>query len=146
MTLNQEETGLSNGNTDTTSLLGYQAWSKRDQADENEVNGVSTKRRKLTEKGRAYRATLLKKRRKKIQRRMMRKCSVIEYLFFSNKNRIALEEELAQFIDLCKMLLSIHKECSQVVDDNNRANEDDWFDDLDNKGYTFNQADLTYLK
>ena len=57
-----------------------QAWSKRDQADENEVNGVSTRRRKLTEKGRAYRATLLKERREKINGRMMRRCSVIENL------------------------------------------------------------------
>ena len=62
MTLNQEETGLSNGNKDT-SLPGDQAWSKGDQADENEVNGVSARRRKLTEKGRAYRAILLKERR-----------------------------------------------------------------------------------
>ena len=60
MALNQEETGPSNGNRDTTSLLGDQTWSKRYQADENEVNGVSTRRRKLTEKGRAYRTTLLK--------------------------------------------------------------------------------------
>ena len=53
MTLKQEETGPSNGNKNITSLSGDQAWSKRDQADENEVNEVSTKRRKLTEKGRA---------------------------------------------------------------------------------------------
>ena len=42
MALNQEETGPSNGNRDTTSLLGDQTWSKRDLADENEVNDVST--------------------------------------------------------------------------------------------------------
>ena len=132
MTLNQEETGPSNGNRDTTSLPGDQAWSKRDQADENEVNGVSTRRRKLTEKGRAYRATLLKERRQKINGSMTRKCSIIEDLLFSNKNRIAVEEELAQFNDLFKMLLSIHEEYSQVLDDDERADEDDWFDDLDN--------------
>ena len=87
---------MSNGNRDTASLPGDQAWSKRDQADENEVNGVSTRRRKLTEKGRAYRATLLKERREKINGKMMRKCSIIEDLLFSNKNRIAVEEQLAQ--------------------------------------------------
>ena len=42
MTLSQEEIGPSNGNRDTTSLPGDQAWSKRDQADENEANGIST--------------------------------------------------------------------------------------------------------
>ena len=35
------------------------------------------------------------------------------------------------------MLLSIHKEYSQVLDDDKRADENDWFDDLDNKVCTF---------
>ena len=137
MALNQEENGLSNGNRDTTSLFGDQTWLKRDQADENEVNDVSTRRRKLTEKGRAYRATLLKERREKISGRMMRKSSIIKDLLLSNKNRIAVEEELAQFDDLFKILLNIHEEYSQVLDDDERAGEDDWFDDIDNKVYTF---------
>ena len=130
MALNQEETGPPNGNRDTTSLLGVQTWSKREQADENEVNDVSTRRRKLTEKSKAYRATLLKERREKINGRMMRKSSIIENLLLSNKNRIAVE--LAQFNNLFKMLLNIHKEYSQVLDDDERAGQDDWFDDLDN--------------
>ena len=50
MTLNQEENGPSNGSRYTASLLGDQTWSKRDQVDENEVNEVSTRGRKLTEK------------------------------------------------------------------------------------------------
>ena len=59
------------------------------------MNEVSTRRRKLTEKGRAYRAILLKERREKINGRMMRKCRIIEDLLLSNKNRITVEEELA---------------------------------------------------
>lgn len=43
---------------------------------------------------------------------MMKKCSTIEDIPFSNKNRVAVEEELAQFNNLFKMLLSIHKEYS----------------------------------
>ena len=89
MTLNQEETGLSNGKRDTASLLGDQTWLKRDQAGEDEMNEVSIGRRKLSEMGAAYRATLLKERREKISERMMRKCSIIEDCLFSNKNRIA---------------------------------------------------------
>ena len=110
MTLSQEETGPSNGNRDTTSRLGDQVWSKRDQADENEVNGVSTRRRKLTDKGTAYRATLLKEKREKINGTMMRKCSIIKDLLFSNKNKIDVEEELVHFNNLFKMLLNIHEE------------------------------------
>ena len=76
------------------------------------MNGVSTERRKLTEKGRSYRATLLKERREKINGNMMRKCSIIEDILFSDKNRIAVEGKLAQFNDLFKMLLNIREEYS----------------------------------
>ena len=75
------------------------------------MNEVSTRTGKLTEKGRAYRTTLLKERREK---------------------RITVEEELAQFKNLFKMLLNIHEEYSEVLDDE-RAGEDDWFDDLGDK-------------
>ena len=146
MALNQEETGPSNGNRDTASLLGDQTWSKRDQADENEVNDVSTRRRKLTEKGRTYMATLLKERREKINGRMMRKCSIIEDLLLSNKNRITVEEELAHFNDLFKMLLKIHEEYSQVLVDDKRAGEEDWFDDLDKKVCAFKRKILNWLR
>ena len=73
---------------------------------------------------------------KRVEHREHRKCSIIEDLF-SNKNRIAVEEELPQFNNLFKMLLSIHEEYSQVLDDDKRADEDDWFDDLDNTVCTF---------
>ena len=72
MTLNQEETGPSTVIRGTTSLSGGQAWLKRDQADENEVNGVSSIRGKFTEKGRTYRVTILKERREKINGSMVR--------------------------------------------------------------------------
>ena len=147
MTLNQEETGPSNGNRDTTSLLGDQTWSKREQTDENKVNdGFTRRKRKLTEKGRAYTATLLKERRDEINGRMMRKIIIIEDLLLSNKNRIAVEEELAQFNYLFKMLLNIHEEYSQVLDDDERAGEDDWFDELDNRVFTFKRKTHNWLR
>ena len=58
----------------------------------------------------------------------MRKCSIMEDLLLSNKNRIAVDEELAQLNNLFKMLLNIRQEYSQVLDDDERAGEDDWFD------------------
>ena len=100
------------------------------------MNDVSTRRRKLTEKGRTYMATLLKERREKINGRMMRKCSIIEYLLLSNKNRIAVEEEF---------LLNIHEEYSQVLIDDERAGGDDWFDDLNNKVCAFKRKILNWL-
>ena len=59
---------------------------------------------------------------------MMRKCSIMEDLLLSNKNRIAVDEELAQLNNLFKMLLNIREEYRQVLDDDERAGEDDWFD------------------
>ena len=76
----------------------------------------------------------------------MIKCIIIEDLLFSNKNRIAIEEELAQFNDLFKMLQTIHEEYSKVLDDDDRANEDDWFDDLDNKVSTFKMKIHSWLR
>ena len=100
MTLNQEETGPSTVIRGTTSLSGGQAWLKRDQADENEVNGVSSIRGKFTEKGWTYRVVaILKERREKINGSMVRKFSIIEDLLFSNKNRAAVEEELVRDVN-----------------------------------------------
>ena len=110
------------------------------------MNEVSIRRRKLTEKGRIYRATLLKERTEKMNGRIMKKCSITEDLLFSNKNRIAVEEELAQFNELFKMLLSIHEEYSQVLDDEKRADEDDWFDDLNNTVCTFKRKIHNWLR
>ena len=67
----------------------------------------------------------------------MRKCSIIEDLLRSNKNRIAEEEELGQFNALFKRLLNFHEEYSQGLDDDERAGKDNWFNDLDNKVCTF---------
>ena len=76
----------------------------------------------------------------------MKKCSIIEDLLFSNKNRIAVEEQLAQFNELFKLLLSIHEDYSQKLDDDKRADEDDWFDDLDNTVCTFKRKIHSWLR
>ena len=71
------------------------------------MNEVSTRRRKLSKKGRTYRASLLKERSVKINGRMMRKkVSIIKDLLFSSKIRIAAEEELDLFNNLFSMLLT----------------------------------------
>ena len=76
----------------------------------------------------------------------MKECSIIEDLLFSNKNKIAVEEELAHFNDLLKMLLSINEEYSQVLNDDETADEDDWFDDLDNTVCTFKRKIHSWLR
>ena len=44
------------------------------------------------------------------------------------------------------MLLCIHEEHIQVLDDDKRADEDDWFDDLDNRVCTFKRKIHSWLR
>ena len=44
------------------------------------------------------------------------------------------------------MLLNIHEEYSQVLDDDERAGEDDWFDDLGNKVWTLKRKNHNWLR
>ena len=75
----------------------------------------------------------LKERRGKINAQLQRKCSTIEDLLFSTRNLVAVEEELAQFNDLFKMFLGILEEYNALLEDEERAVDDDWFDDIDNQ-------------
>ena len=92
--------------------------------------GRSTRSRDLTEKGLAYKKETLRERRK-INGRLIRKYSTIEDLLFSSKNVIAVEEEMKQFNDIFKMLLDAHQKYNQLLGDNERDRDDDWFDDVD---------------
>ena len=86
----------------------------------------------MTETGKSFRQSTLKERREKINAWLQRKNSLIVDLLFPTRNLVAVEEELAQFNDLFKMLLSMHEEYNALLEDEERAVEDDWFDDLDN--------------
>lgn len=48
-----------------------------------------------------------------------------------------MEEELAQLNYLVKMLMDTHEEHNVLLDDEARATDNDWFDDLDNQVCTF---------
>ena len=64
-----------------------------------------------------YKKETLRKRRRKINGRLIRKYSTIKNLLFSSKNIIAVEEEMKQFNDLSKMLLDVHQEYDQLLGD-----------------------------
>ena len=92
--------------------------------------GRATRSRNLTEKGLAYKKETLRERRRKINGRLIRKYSTIGDLLFSCKNIIAVEEEMKQFNDLFKMLLHAHQEYNQLLGDDERGRDGDWFDDV----------------
>ena len=56
-----------------------------------------------------------------------------------------MEEELAQFNDLFKVLQGIHEEYNALLEDEERATDDDWFDDLDNGVCAFKRKTLNWV-
>ena len=99
--------------------------------------GRATRSRKLTEKGLTYKKETLRERRRKINSRLIRKYSTIEDLLFSSKHIIVVEEEMKQFNDLFKILLDAHQEYNQLLGDDERGRDDDWFDDVDTQVCSF---------
>ena len=77
---------------------------------------------------------------------MIRKYSTIEDLLFSSKNIIAVEEEMKQFNDLFKMLLDAHQEYNQLLGDDERGRDDDWFDDVDTQVCSFKRMVHCWLR
>ena len=77
---------------------------------------------------------------------MIRKYSTIADLLFSSKIIIAAEEEMKQFNDLFKMLLDAHQEYNQLLGDDERGRDDDWFDDVDTQVCSFERKVHCWLR
>ena len=72
----------------------------------------------------------LRERRRKINSRLTRKYGTIEDLPCSSTNKVAVEE-MSQFNDLLKMLIDVDQDYNQLLDDDEREKDDDWFDEID---------------
>ena len=88
----------------------------------------------------------LKERRRKINGRMIRKYSTIEDLLFSSRNAVIVEQDLGQFNDLFKMLLSVHEECNGLQQDEERQQDDEWFDEIDSQVFLFKRKIHAWLR
>ena len=115
------------------------------EADSTKDELPERRSRTMTEKGKSFKLSTLKERREKINARLQRKSSAIEDLLFSIRNLVAVEEKLAQFNDLFKMLLGVHEEYNALLEDEERAIDDDWFNDLDNQICTFKRKTLNWV-
>ena len=56
---------------------------------------------------------------------MIRKYGTIENLLSSSANKIAVEEEMNHFNGLLKMLIDVHHDYNQLLDDDERVKDDD---------------------
>ena len=84
-----------------------------------------TRSRKMTMKGLLHKKNTLRERRRKINSRLIRKYGTIEDFLYSSTNKVAVEKAMNQFNDLLKMLIDIHQDYNQLLDDDEREKNDD---------------------
>ena len=87
--------------------------------------GRGQRLRKPTSKGLENKISLLKERREKTYSRLARKCNAVEDLLYSSKDKVAVEEEMLQISDLTKLLMSLHDECNELLEED-RTESDEW--------------------
>ena len=115
-------------NRRTNSLPGISTCSRwiEQNAITYEGDGTRSRRpRNLTEKGAAYKFQTLKERRRTINGRLIRKYSTIKHLLVSSQKAVVVEEELGQFNDLFKILLSVHEVSNRLLHDEERQQDDE---------------------
>ena len=88
----------------------------------------------------------LRERRRKINSRLIRKYGTIEDLHCSSINKVAVEEEMSQFNDLLKMLIDVHHDYNQLLDDDEREKDDDCFDEIDTLACSFKRKVHCWLR
>ena len=101
------------------------------------------RQRKMTKKGKEYQMSILESKRVKLATRLGRKSSEIEMLLYSYENSLTVREELTQLNYMFKLAVDIHKEMEML--DNNYSDEI-WFDDLDQRVFTFKHKVHNWLK
>ena len=109
---------------------------KKDEVSkEAEERGRGQRKKKSTIKGTEYKISLKKERRNKVYERLIRKCAVIDDLFYSSRNITAVQEEMCQFNDQLKLLMSWHKEIHEMLEEEEEEEEkkesDEWINMMD---------------
>ena len=102
--------------------------------------------KKPSSKGREYKLSQIKDKRQRLYSRLLRKSGAIEDLFYSSKNKVAVEEELAQFNDILKLVVAAHEECKQYMEEEEISNSDEWLDEVDEMIFNFKRKVHSWLK
>ena len=97
-------------------------------------------------KGLLHKKKIPRERRRKINSRLLRMCGTMEDLFCSRTNKAAVEEEMNQFNDLLKMLIDVHQDYNQLLDDDEREKDDNWFDEIDTQVCSFKRKVHCWLR
>ena len=101
--------------------------------------------RKQTEKGLAYGLGILFDKRKILLSRLERKSENINGLM-EKLNVRAISEEFKQYDDLLKLFLDVHYEYHGKLEESQQEADDFWFDEADQKIFTFKHSVINYLQ
>ena len=66
--------------------------------------------------------------------------------YYSSKNKVAVEEELAQFNDILKLFVAAHEECKLYMEEEKISNSDEWLDEADEIIFNFKRKVHSWLK
>ena len=115
---------------------------KLDVADDD-INRRTTK---LTEKGLQYRLELLRERRSKLHGKLLRKSSMVDEMAYSWVNATAIREEMDQFNDTMKLLMSTNEEYQSLLTNEEQATDSEWYDQFDENVFSFKHKMVKWLK
>ena len=94
-----------------------------------------------------YRRNTLEERRGKLNSRLLRKSSAIDALLYSFQHMNTVREELRLFDDQFMMILKVHEEYPQLIEDKVKQEGDEvWCDQLDENVCTFKHKVHNWLK
>ena len=102
--------------------------------------------KKPSSKGRECKLSQIKDKRQRLYSRLLRKSCAIEDLLYSSKNKVTVEEELAQFNDVLKLVVAAHEECKQYMEEDQINNSDEWLDEVDEMIFNFKRKVHSWLK
>ena len=100
----------------------------------------------MTMKGLLQKRNTLRERTRKINSRLIRKYGTIEDLLCSSTNKVAVEKDVNNFNDLLKMLIDVHQDYNQLLDDDEREKNDDWFDEIGTQACSFKRKVHCWLR
>ena len=85
-------------------------------------------------------------KRERLLLRLQRKSESIKNLMENTFNARAISEELKQYNDLLNLFSRVQGEYHEKLDDNQQKPDDFWFDEIDQKIFTFKHSVINYLQ
>ena len=65
---------------------------------------------------------------------------------YKYKNMVALSEEIARYDYIFKQLLLVHEEYHSLLDEPDKCNDNEWFEEVDERVFTFKHNVHHWLK